>query len=296
VESREIARELAALALADADTPQSELTSDARRRELALGMTRYLEARLGSSPGTIVLEDLQWAEEPFLVLLEELLDQLHAPLLLLCLARPDLLERRPSWGSGRTNAMAIALEPLDVPQTEKLVRALLAGGSDRPVDEIVARTEGNPLFVEEYVHMLVDQGSHAVVPPTLHGVIAARIDATAPGVKRLLHEASVVGRDFWLDALPTAPTAASATSRTRRSRRPSERACTTTTRGGSKLPRANARRSTQRSSRTTPSEPSRSPTSSTPRARKISAAVPSRSSRGAPPVHPRAVSSERPAS
>ena len=65
-EARGIARELAALALADADTPQSELTSDARRRELALGMTRYLEARLGSTPGTIVLEDLHWAEEPFL--------------------------------------------------------------------------------------------------------------------------------------------------------------------------------------------------------------------------------------
>ena len=208
LEARAIARELAALALADADTPQSELTSDARRRELALGMTRYLEARLGSTPGTIVLEDLHWAEEPFLALLEELLEQLHAPLLLLCLARLDLLERRPSWGSGRTNAMAIALEPLDVPDTAKLVHALLAGGPDQPVDEIVARTEGNPLFVEEYVHMLADQASRAIVPPTLHGVIAARIDATTPGVKRLLHEASVIGRDFWLDALPTAPAAA----------------------------------------------------------------------------------------
>jgi class 3 adenylate cyclase len=216
VESRAIARELAALALADADTPQSELTSDARRRELALGMTRYLEARLGSTPGTIVLEDLHWAEEPFLVLLEELLEQLHAPLLLLCLARPDLLERKPTWGSGRTNAMAIALEPLDVSETEKLVRALLAGGPDRPVDEIVARTEGNPLFVEEYVHMLADQGSRAVVPPTLHGVIAARIDATTPGVKRLLHEASVIGRDFWLDALPSMPAAADVSEAERR--------------------------------------------------------------------------------
>jgi class 3 adenylate cyclase/tetratricopeptide (TPR) repeat protein len=207
-ESRAIARELSALALADADTPQSELTSDARRRGLSLGMTRYLEARLGSTAGTIVLEDLHWAEEPFLALLEELLDQLHAPLLLLCLARPDLLERRPTWGSGRTNAMAMALEPLDVLETEKLVRALLAGGTDEPVREIVARTEGNPLFVEEYVHMLVDQGSRTLVPPTLHGVIAARIDATTPTVKRLLHEASVLGRDFWLDALPTSPAAA----------------------------------------------------------------------------------------
>ncbi|MEK6207989.1 MAG: adenylate/guanylate cyclase domain-containing protein [Chloroflexota bacterium] len=204
-ESRAIARELAALALADADTPQSELTSDARRRELALGMTRYLEARLGSTPGTIVLEDLHWAEEPFLVLLEELLEQLDAPLLLLCLARPDLLERRPMWGSGRTNAMAIALEPLDASETERLVHAI-PGGSDRPVEEIVARTEGNPLFVEEYVHMLADRGSRARIPPTLQGVIAARIDATTPTVKRLLHEASVLGRDFWLDALPTTPT------------------------------------------------------------------------------------------
>jgi class 3 adenylate cyclase/tetratricopeptide (TPR) repeat protein len=204
-ESRAIARELAALALADADTPQSELTSDARRRELALGMTRYLEARLGSAPGTIVLEDLHWAEEPFLALLEELLEHLDAPLLLICLARPDLLERRPSWGSGRTNAIAIALEPLDTSETERLVRALMTEGSDRPVEEIVATTEGNPLFVEEYVHMLADQGSRARIPPTLQGVIAARIDATTPTVKRLLHEASVLGREFWLDALPTAP-------------------------------------------------------------------------------------------
>jgi len=202
-EAGAIARELTALALADADTPASELTSEARRRELALGMTRYLEARLGSTPGTIVLEDLHWAEEPFLALLEELLDQLRAPLLLLCLARPDLLERRSTWGSGRTNAMAIALEPLDLRETERLVHALL-GTSDHPIDEIVSRTEGNPLFVEEYVHMIVDQGSRAVVPPTLQGVIAARLDATAPTVKRLLHEASVLGRDFWLDALPTA--------------------------------------------------------------------------------------------
>jgi class 3 adenylate cyclase len=203
-ESTAIARELTALALADADTPASELTSEARRRELASGMTRYLEARLGSTPGTIVLEDLQWAEEPFLALLEELLDQLRAPLLLLCLARPDLLERRPSWGSGRTNAMAMALEPLDLRDTEKLVHALIGETSAHQVDEIVTRTEGNPLFVEEYVHMLADQGSRAVVPPTLHGVIAARLDATSAPVKRLLHEASVLGRDFWLDALPTA--------------------------------------------------------------------------------------------
>src|SRR5438876_8786024 len=202
LESRAIARELAALALADADTPQSELTSDARRRELAIGMTRYLEARLGTTPGTIVLEDLHWAEEPFLALLEELLEHLRAPLLLVCLARTDLLARRPNWGSGRTNAIAITLEPLDRGETERLARELLGDRADERVREIVIRTEGNPLFVEEYVRMLEDQGSGTIVPPTLHGVIAARLDALRPAVKRLLQEASVVGREFWLDALP----------------------------------------------------------------------------------------------
>ena len=93
-ERRAVVRELTALALAGPDGEPSDLTSELRRRELALGMTRYLEARLGSTPGTIVLEDLHWAEEPLLALLEELLEHLRAPLLLVCLARTDLLARR----------------------------------------------------------------------------------------------------------------------------------------------------------------------------------------------------------
>ena len=204
-ERRAVARELTALALAGPEAEASDLTSELRRRELALGMTRYLEARLGTTPGTIVLEDLHWAEEPLLALLEELLEHLRAPLLLVCLARQDLLVRRPNWGSGRTNAIAITLEPLDRGETERLARELLGDRADERVRDIVARTEGNPLFVEEYVRMLADQGSGAVVPPTLHGVIAARLDALRPSVKRLLQEASVVGREFWLDALTNEP-------------------------------------------------------------------------------------------
>src|SRR5438445_675205 len=94
---------------------------------------------------------------------------------------------------------------LDTRETETLARDLLGEGAASRVEEIVERTEGNPLFVEEFVHMLLDQGSKAVVPPTLHGVIAARLDATSPSVKRLIQEASVVGRTFWLDALPSTP-------------------------------------------------------------------------------------------
>ena len=215
-ERRAVVHELTALALAGAESGPSDLTSETRRRELALGMTRYLEARLGTTPGTIVLEDLQWAEEPLLALLEELLEHLRAPLLLICLARPDLLLRRPNWGSGRVNSIAITLEPLNRAETERLARGLLADRSDERVVEIVTRTEGNPLFIEEYVRMLVDQGSGAVVPPTLHGVIAARLDTLGPSVKGLLQEASVVGREFWLDALRTEPSEADADEAERR--------------------------------------------------------------------------------
>jgi class 3 adenylate cyclase/tetratricopeptide (TPR) repeat protein len=204
-EARAIARELTTLALADESSPAGELASDERRRELALGMTRYLEARLGGATGTIVLEDLHWAEEPFLALLDELLSHLRAPLLLLCLARPDLLERRPTWGSGHINAIAISLESLGSEDTKLLARSLLGEESGSRVDEIAERTEGNPLFVEEYARMLAEKGAHAVVPPTLQGVIAARLDGTSAPVKHLVQEASVIGRAFWLDALPTAP-------------------------------------------------------------------------------------------
>ncbi|HEV8536606.1 MAG TPA: adenylate/guanylate cyclase domain-containing protein [Candidatus Limnocylindria bacterium] len=207
VEARAIARELTALALADERVAPTDLSSDGRRRELALGMARYLEARLKTAPAAVVIEDLHWAEEPMLALLEEMLEHLRAPFLLLCLGRPEVLVRRPTWGSGR-NAMALTLEALDEEETAQLARALLEDRADERVAEIVSRTEGNPLFVEEYVRILVDQGSGAVVPPTLHGVIAARLDATTPSTKRLIQEASVCGRDFWLDALPGAATRA----------------------------------------------------------------------------------------
>ena len=206
-EARGAARALGGLVLSQDDDSATELTADQRRREIALALTSYLAARLGSTPATIVLEDVHWAEEPLLTLLEEILEHLRAPLLLLCLARPDLLERRPNWGAGRTNALALALEPLDVGETGRLARELLRDHADIAVEDVVARTEGNPLYVEEYVRILMEKGRQIIVPPTLHGVIAARLDATHPSVKQLLGEASVIGRDFWLDALPSASSA-----------------------------------------------------------------------------------------
>jgi class 3 adenylate cyclase len=201
-EARGAAVALSSLVLAQDDESATELTADQRRRETALALGNYLAARLGPQTGVIVLEDVHWAGEPLLALVEELLEQLRAPLLLVCLARPDLLERRPTWGTGRTNALALGLEPLDRGETERLARALLRDRSDDAIEQTVTRTEGNPLFVEEYVQMLVEKDSSAV-PPTLHGVIAARIDALHYSAKRLIQEASVIGREFSPDALPS---------------------------------------------------------------------------------------------
>ena len=207
-DSRRVSRALTALVLSHDAATASDVTADERRAEIAQALASYLEARFGSSLGAIVLEDLHWAQDPLLALIEDLLEHLRAPLVLVCLARPDLLERRPTWGAGRTNALALALEPLEEHETERLTRELVRDRTDIPVSDVVARTEGNPLFVEEYVRMLLENGSRANVPPTLHGVIAARIDATRPPVKQLLQEASVIGREFSLDALPSVPSVA----------------------------------------------------------------------------------------
>ena len=163
-------------------------------------------------PLVLFFEDIHWAEETLLDLIEHLADWVRAPLLILCLARPELLDIRPGWGGGRVRSTAIELEPLSEEESELLVEKLvaqLAGASGElpPAlpKELLERTEGNPLFVEETIRMLVEGGSGnggaARVPDTLHALIAARIDHLAPPAKALLQRASVVGRVFWKGAL-----------------------------------------------------------------------------------------------
>jgi tetratricopeptide (TPR) repeat protein len=130
-----------------------------------------------------------------------------APLLILCLARPELLEIRPSWGGGRLRAAAIELEPLADPESEELIDALLAG-TTLEADcrgEILDVTEGNPLFVEETIRMLVEQdgkwGTPGSIPKTLQALIAARIDRLPAQEKRVLQRAALVGRVFWEGSL-----------------------------------------------------------------------------------------------
>ena len=121
----------------------------------------FLEAIAGQGPLILVIDDLQWADEALLDLLEYLTDRImHAPILFLCPARPDFFERRRDWGGGRRNFTTIVLEVLTSDETRDLITGLLDSDELPEVfyHSIQRRAEGNPFFVEEIVRMLIDQG------------------------------------------------------------------------------------------------------------------------------------------
>src|SRR5205085_3152746 len=107
-------------------------------------------------PVTVLVEDLHWAEEPLLDLLEHLLATVRGSLLLIGTARPELFERRPGWGA-RADATAIALEGLDAVATDRLLCELLGEEPPEPLRAVAAKAEGNPFFLEEVLGSLVDR-------------------------------------------------------------------------------------------------------------------------------------------
>ncbi len=173
-----------------------------------------VSALAAGSPVVVVIEDIHWADQALLDLLEELADRVIGPVLFVCPSRPELTERRPGWGGGRRNVSTISLDPLTPDESDRLVRFLLAV-EDLPVavhDQILQRAEGNPFFLEEIVRHLIDEGRivregarwrarsqiHDVrIPDTVQAVLAARIDLLDPTEKRALQRAAVVGRVFW---------------------------------------------------------------------------------------------------
>ena len=206
------------IGLADAKEALADVAEGEMAEELRWGVRRYFERRAGSSPLVLVFEDIHWAEPRLLELIEDLAEWSRAPLLILCLARPDLREARPNWGGGATNATAIALSPLTGDQTRTLIAELLATDdlSEQLRSEVITRAEGNPLYVEEFLRTLMETGQIAQhggrwlavgglealeVPPTLQGLITARLDRVSPEVKALLQRASLPGRLFSTSAL-----------------------------------------------------------------------------------------------
>ena len=178
------------------------------RGEAFAAWRRFLEAMAERGPVVLVFEDLHWADDGLLDFVDGLVDWVdRVPLLVVCTARPELLERRPGWGGGKRNASTVSLAALDDDATARLVLSLL----DRPLldaetqQELVARAGGNPLYAEEFVRMLqAGAGVDERLPETVQGTIAARIDLLPAAEKDLLQTAAVLGKVFWSDALLSA--------------------------------------------------------------------------------------------
>ena len=183
------------------------LGKDARvssSEEIAWAFRKLLEAVADERPLVCVFDDLHWGEETFLDLVEHAADlSRDAPILLLCMARPELLDRRTGWAGGKVNATTVLLEPLAPAETELLIDSL-ANLNVALRTRILEAAEGNPLFVEQMVALLQESGEDEVtVPPTIQALLAARLDQLEPGERDVLQCGSVEGRIFHCGAVQT---------------------------------------------------------------------------------------------
>ena len=165
-----------------------------RRDEAFTAWRRFLEAIADERPLVLVLEDLHWADDALLDFVDHLVDWAGGvPLLVLCTARPELLTRRTGWGGGKVNSSTILLSPLSEEETTNLVHELL--GRSAIDAELQARlldhAGGNPLYAEEFTRMLSERPDDAVLPETVQGIIAARLDTLPVEEKELLQDAAV---------------------------------------------------------------------------------------------------------
>jgi class 3 adenylate cyclase len=180
-----------------------------RRTELQAGWRVFLEALAEQRPLVVVIDDLQWADDGLLDFVDELVDLVEGvPLLVVCSARPELLERRPGWGGGKRNALTVSLGPLAEGDIARLVESLL--GRD-PADadlraNVVELAAGNPLYAEELVRMRTSGGALEGLPDTVLGIVTARVDLLPNAEKELLRDAAVMGGIVWSDGLQAVST------------------------------------------------------------------------------------------
>ena len=159
----------------------------------------------GQRPVVVVFDDIHWAEPTFLDLVDHVADwSREAPILLLCIARPELLDHRPGWGGGKLNATTILLEPLSVDESESLMDGLLSDAdlAAEVRERITAAAEGNPLFVEQMLALIAQEGAEDVaIPPTIQALLATRLEQLPSGERVAAERASVIGKEFWRTAL-----------------------------------------------------------------------------------------------
>jgi class 3 adenylate cyclase len=184
--------------------------------DAAWAIRRLLEVLAAERPLVVIIEDLHAAEAPMLDLIDAVVDRFHGPCLLIGLARPELLELRPMWAAAKPRAMSLTLRPLDVGPARSLAQHLIGVSAPHGVVEhLCAAAEGNPLFLEQLVASLADDGLVAGgrwvgpddidldLPPDLHALLAARVDRLEVGLRAILERAAVEGHRFRRSALGT---------------------------------------------------------------------------------------------
>jgi class 3 adenylate cyclase/tetratricopeptide (TPR) repeat protein len=183
-----------------------EASTSGDKGALFFSVRRFFESLAKQSPLILVFEDIHWADASLLELIEALASRTRdAPLMLLCLARADLYDVRPNWGGGIPAFTSIQLEPLSRDDSKFLTQHLLEGsaGIGEMFDNLIETAEGNPLFLEELASSVAEKATRVagVLPTTVRGIIAARLDALPPGSRRVMVDAAIVGKSFWPGAL-----------------------------------------------------------------------------------------------
>jgi class 3 adenylate cyclase/tetratricopeptide (TPR) repeat protein len=187
------------------------------REDLFAAWRLFFERLAAVYPVVMLFEDMQWADASLLDFIEYLLEwSRNSPILVVTQARPELLERRPTWGAGHRNFSSIYLEPLSAQAMEELLDGLVPGLPAELRARILTRAEGIPLYAVETVRMLLDRGAlvqdgpvyrpagaieSLEVPETLHALIAARLDGLPPTERRVVQDAAVLGKTFTKEAL-----------------------------------------------------------------------------------------------
>ncbi len=187
------------------------------REELFSAWRTFFERIADHGPTVLVFEDLQWADPGLIDFIESIVEWSRTrPLFVLTLSRPELIQRRPTWGAGQRSFTALYLEPLAPPAMRALLRGFVAGLPEAIVEQVLERSEGVPLYAVETIRMLVDRGELVEhegvlsvagtlgpldIPDTLHALIASRLDGVPPEERLLLQNASVIGQRFAVEAL-----------------------------------------------------------------------------------------------
>ncbi|HUG63889.1 MAG TPA: AAA family ATPase, partial [Gaiellaceae bacterium] len=195
----------------------AEEQSSRERHDLFAAWRLFFERLANTYPTVLVFEDMQWADASLLDFVEYLLEwSRSSPLFVFTLARPELLDKRSSWGAGHRNFTSLNLSPLSETAMTELLDGFVPGLPESLRQQILVRAEGVPLYAVETVRMLLDRGLLVLegsvyrptgeiplleVPETLHGLVASRLDGLPPEERRLLQDAAVLGKTFTRQAL-----------------------------------------------------------------------------------------------